>query len=300
MLTIQFSLVAMTLVFKGATGVSVMQTQGPMTVSEGEGLRLNCSYDDAAVYAVFWYVQFPSQHPRLLLRDLGRENSDEGIRKGFDATHDKKLKSFHLWKASGEVSDSATYYCAASDTVTRTGRELSKNRAGSVRSIGKAGTGVWEGKGEAAQSQNLDQVSLWPRAEPRSAQALEGAELNLTCSHPAIKASDSTVWYRELPNTGPEFVVSGYKETTKTLEPAGALHISVDRESSSLALRRGQGAGFSLCGNEQGSLWVDTIKNPFVSRAYILGTSVRELSVPNYKFTDDGTERAGEVQFGSL
>ncbi|CAM5101233.1 unnamed protein product [Natator depressus] len=160
MLTIQFSLVAMTLVFKGATGVSVMQTQGPMTVSEGEGLRLNCSYDDAAVYAVFWYVQFPSQPPRLFLRDLGREDSDEGIRKGFDATHEKKHKSFHLWKPASEVSDSGTYYCAASDTVTRTGRELSKNQAGSVRSSGKAGTGVWEGKGGMAQPQNLDQISL--------------------------------------------------------------------------------------------------------------------------------------------
>ncbi|CAM5154528.1 unnamed protein product [Eretmochelys imbricata] len=107
-----------------------MQTQGLMTVSEGEGLRLNCSYDDAAVYAVFWYLQFPSQPPRLLLRDPGSEDSDEGIRKGFDATHEKKHKSFHLWKPASDVSDSATYYCAASDTVTRTGRELSKNRAG--------------------------------------------------------------------------------------------------------------------------------------------------------------------------
>ncbi|CAM4646129.1 unnamed protein product [Lepidochelys olivacea] len=145
---------------EGATGVSVMQTQGPMTVSEGEGLRLNCSYDDATVYAVFWYVQLPSQPPRLLLRDPGSEDSDEGIRKGFDATHEKKHKSFHLWKPASEVSDSATYYCAASDTVTGTGREMSKNRAGSVRSSGKEGTGVWEGKGGMVQPQNLDQVSL--------------------------------------------------------------------------------------------------------------------------------------------
>ncbi|CAM4647765.1 unnamed protein product, partial [Caretta caretta] len=147
----------------GATGVSVMQTQGPMTVSEGEGLRLNCSYDDAAVYAVFWYVQFPSQPPRLLLRDPGSEDSDEGIRKGFDATHEKKHKSFHLWKPASDVSNSATYYCAASDTVTRTSREMSKNRAGSVRSSGKEGTGVWGGgggKGGMVQPQNLDQISL--------------------------------------------------------------------------------------------------------------------------------------------
>uniref|UniRef100_A0A8C3HQ18 Ig-like domain-containing protein n=1 Tax=Chrysemys picta bellii TaxID=8478 RepID=A0A8C3HQ18_CHRPI len=114
---------------EGATGVSVTQTKGPVSVSEGEGLRLNCSYD-AAVYAVFWYVHLPSQPPRLLLRDVGRDDSDEGIRKGFDATHDKKDKSFHLWKPSSEQSDSATYYCAASDTVTRTGRGAAQKPQG--------------------------------------------------------------------------------------------------------------------------------------------------------------------------
>uniref|UniRef100_A0A8C0GXI4 Ig-like domain-containing protein n=1 Tax=Chelonoidis abingdonii TaxID=106734 RepID=A0A8C0GXI4_CHEAB len=107
---------------EGSTGVSVMQTQGPVSVSEGEGLRLNCSYDDATVYAVFWYAQFPSQSPRFLLRDLGREDSDERIRKGFSATHDKKDKSFHLSKLASDLSDSGTYYCAVSDTVTRAGR----------------------------------------------------------------------------------------------------------------------------------------------------------------------------------
>ncbi|KAG6924761.1 hypothetical protein G0U57_016595 [Chelydra serpentina] len=106
---------------EGASGLSVTQTQGPVILSEGVGLRLNCSYD-ATVNAIFWYVQPPGQPPRLLLWDLGLADSDEGIRKGFDATHDKKLKSFHLWKPASELSDSATYYCAARDTVIRSDR----------------------------------------------------------------------------------------------------------------------------------------------------------------------------------
>ncbi|CAM4553395.1 unnamed protein product, partial [Lepidochelys kempii] len=104
---------------------SVTQPEGTVIISQGDRVRLNCTYQFSASVAVvdpFWYVQFPSQPPRLFLRDLGREDSDEGIRKGFNATHDKKLKSFHLWKPSSEVSDSATYYCAASDTVIRAGR----------------------------------------------------------------------------------------------------------------------------------------------------------------------------------
>ncbi|EMP41490.1 T-cell receptor alpha chain V region RL-5 [Chelonia mydas] len=78
-------------------------------ISRGESVVVNCTYE-AVSPSLFWYVQFPSQPPRLFLRDLGREDSDEGIRKGFDATHDKKHKSFHLWKPSSELSDSGTYY----------------------------------------------------------------------------------------------------------------------------------------------------------------------------------------------
>ncbi|XP_034613627.1 uncharacterized protein LOC117870553 [Trachemys scripta elegans] len=227
MLIIRFSLVTMALVFKGATGVSVTQTKGPVSVSEGEGLRLSCSYD-AAVYAVFWYVHLPSQPPRLLLRDLGRDDSDEGIRKGFDATHDKKNKSFQLWKPSSELSDSATYYCAASDTVTRSGRGAAQKPR---RVCAEHRGAVAPGRAEIQQ--------------PGSAEALEGAELNLTCSQPSTEAGDSTVWYRQLPNPGPQFAVTGYKETVNSPEPAGALHISAEREPSPLALspvRRGDAA----------------------------------------------------------
>ncbi|CAM4646274.1 unnamed protein product, partial [Lepidochelys olivacea] len=104
---------------------SVTQTEGSVIIRQGDPVRLNCTYQfslTATLTYPLWYVQFPSQLPRLFLRDLGREDSDEGITKGFDATHDKKLKSFHLWKPSSELSDSATYYCAVRDTVTRTNR----------------------------------------------------------------------------------------------------------------------------------------------------------------------------------
>uniref|UniRef100_K7FA39 Ig-like domain-containing protein n=1 Tax=Pelodiscus sinensis TaxID=13735 RepID=K7FA39_PELSI len=102
---------------------SVTQTEGSVDISQGDPLSLNCTYQFSVTYPPypFWYVQYPGETLRMLLRDLGRQDSDEGIRKGFNATHEKENKSFHLWKASVDLSDSATYYCAASDTVTRTG-----------------------------------------------------------------------------------------------------------------------------------------------------------------------------------
>uniref|UniRef100_A0A674IWF7 Ig-like domain-containing protein n=1 Tax=Terrapene triunguis TaxID=2587831 RepID=A0A674IWF7_9SAUR len=66
----------------------------------------------------------------------------------------------------------------------------------------------------------------------------EGAELNLTCSHPSIKTNENVVWYWQFPNQGPQYIVSGFRETIPSPNPEGALHVSGDRKSSALALRR--------------------------------------------------------------
>ncbi|CAM4552634.1 unnamed protein product [Lepidochelys olivacea] len=73
--------------------------------------------------------------------------------------------------------------------------------------------------------------------QPVSAEALEGAELNLTCSHPSA-SSDNIAWYRQFPNRGPEFIVTGFRETAHSPDPEGTLHISKDKENSTFALRR--------------------------------------------------------------
>ncbi|CAM5154748.1 unnamed protein product [Eretmochelys imbricata] len=73
--------------------------------------------------------------------------------------------------------------------------------------------------------------------QPGSAEALEGAELNFTCSHGSI-TTETIVWYRQLPNRGPQFIVSGYQGIVNSSDPEGALHIPENRKSSALALRR--------------------------------------------------------------
>ncbi|CAM4552498.1 unnamed protein product [Lepidochelys kempii] len=135
---------------------SVIQTEGSVIIPQGHPVRLNCTYQFSLSTNVdpFWYLQSPSQPPRLFLRDLGREDSDEGIRKEFDATHEKKHKSFHLWKAASELSDSGTYYCAVRDTVTGTGRgaEQKPRRVCAEQQ----GGGHW---GLGGGGQNLEQKS---------------------------------------------------------------------------------------------------------------------------------------------
>ena len=88
------------------------QTEGPVTVSEGALMTLNCTYQtaDSAPY-LFWYVQHLNKAPQLLLTNQRPKHE------GFQATLVKRDSSFHLQKRAVQASDSAVYYCALSDTV---------------------------------------------------------------------------------------------------------------------------------------------------------------------------------------
>ena len=94
------------------------QMEGPVTIPERKSLTINCTYSTTWTPTLFWYVQYPRESPQLLLKAL--RDKETGSHKGFEATYDSKSKSFHLEKSSVQASDSAVYYCAASDTVTGT------------------------------------------------------------------------------------------------------------------------------------------------------------------------------------
>ena len=92
------------------------QTEGPVTVSEGALMTLNCTYQ--TTYSdpyLFWYIQYLNKAPQLLLKGSMRNQRPE--HEGFRATLLKRESSFHLQKQAVQASDSAVYYCALSDTV---------------------------------------------------------------------------------------------------------------------------------------------------------------------------------------
>ncbi|KAI4582708.1 hypothetical protein MJG53_007921 [Ovis ammon polii x Ovis aries] len=102
----------------GTNGDSVNQTEGPVTVSEGALMTLNCTYQTVNFAAyLFWYVQHLSKAPQVLLKGLTADKKVE--HEGFQATLVKSDSSFHLQKRAVQASDSAVYYCALSDTVTQ-------------------------------------------------------------------------------------------------------------------------------------------------------------------------------------
>uniref|UniRef100_A0A5F9DJ27 Ig-like domain-containing protein n=1 Tax=Oryctolagus cuniculus TaxID=9986 RepID=A0A5F9DJ27_RABIT len=99
-------------------GASVTQTEGPVILSEGSSLTLNCNYQTSYSGFLFWYVQYLHQEPQLLLQSTTENQRME--HQGFHATLVKKDSSFHLHKSSLQLSDSAVYYCALGDTVRGT------------------------------------------------------------------------------------------------------------------------------------------------------------------------------------
>ena len=92
------------------------QTEGPVTVSEGALMTLNCNYQTRYSNPyLFWYVQRLNKAPQLLLMSLTADKKVE--HEGFQATLDRTDSSFHLQKRAVQASDSAVYYCALSDTM---------------------------------------------------------------------------------------------------------------------------------------------------------------------------------------
>ncbi|XP_057576743.1 uncharacterized protein LOC130844622 [Hippopotamus amphibius kiboko] len=116
MLSAARSVLVIFLIFRGTNGDSVNQTEGPVTLSEGALMTLNCTYETTALSPyLFWYVQYLNKAPQLLLESLKANKMKE--QQGFQATLVKTDRSFHLRKPSVQTSDSAVYYCAVSDTV---------------------------------------------------------------------------------------------------------------------------------------------------------------------------------------
>ena len=102
-----------------SNGDSVTQTEGLVTVTEGFPIKMNCTYQTTNLLPFLsWYVQYLNKVPKLLLRSATDNKRTE--HQAFHATLHKRNSSFNLQETSVQLSDSALYYCALSDTVRET------------------------------------------------------------------------------------------------------------------------------------------------------------------------------------
>uniref|UniRef100_A0A3Q2I6A4 Ig-like domain-containing protein n=1 Tax=Equus caballus TaxID=9796 RepID=A0A3Q2I6A4_HORSE len=116
MFSMTILLLGMLFIVRGTGAQTVTQPDNHITVSEGASLELRCIYSYSGSLYLFWYVQYPSQGPQLLLKYFSGDPLVKGI-KDFEAEFKKNETSFHLRKSSAHWSDSAEYFCALSDTV---------------------------------------------------------------------------------------------------------------------------------------------------------------------------------------
>uniref|UniRef100_A0A673TJZ2 Ig-like domain-containing protein n=1 Tax=Suricata suricatta TaxID=37032 RepID=A0A673TJZ2_SURSU len=115
------SMLAMVFTLRGTGAQSVTQPDVHVTVSEEAPLELRCNYSSSVQPYVFWYVQYPNQGLRLLLKYIAGATLVKGTG-GFEAEFRRSEKSFHLRKPSVHVNDAAKYFCAVSDTAPGTTR----------------------------------------------------------------------------------------------------------------------------------------------------------------------------------
>uniref|UniRef100_A0A5F8H0G2 Ig-like domain-containing protein n=1 Tax=Monodelphis domestica TaxID=13616 RepID=A0A5F8H0G2_MONDO len=93
-----------------SSSYSVTQTEQHITLPEGASLTLNCSYQTSVTPYLFWYVQYPNDALKLLLRETARKDQEKD-NNGFWTKKIKEKSSFHLEKTSVQMGDSAVYYC---------------------------------------------------------------------------------------------------------------------------------------------------------------------------------------------
>lgn len=89
------------------------QPEDHISVFEGASVQVNCNYVYSGSPVLFWYVQYPKQSLRLLLKHISKDSIN-----GFTADFNKSGAFFHLKKSLVQEEDSAMYYCALSATVT--------------------------------------------------------------------------------------------------------------------------------------------------------------------------------------
>ncbi|XP_050774131.1 uncharacterized protein LOC127031398 isoform X2 [Gopherus flavomarginatus] len=198
-------------------GRAKIQQPWSSEVLDGDELNLTCSHHAAkGSDSTIWYQQLPNPIPQFALTGYKETINSPEPKGALYISADKVSSTLALHRSRQIKHKEIFLHTTHSQPLPE---DVVKD---------KTITGVNKELGASGRAEIL---------QPRSAEHSEGAELNLTCSHGSI-TSETIFWYRQFPNRGPQYIVSGYREIVNSINPEGALHISEDRKSSTLSLRR--------------------------------------------------------------
>ncbi|GCC20454.1 hypothetical protein chiPu_0019014 [Chiloscyllium punctatum] len=103
-----------------SNGNSVTQSLSSAVHTEGEAVTLSCTYDTTLTnYWLSWYRQRLDRPPEYILgkRTGGSEDKADFAKNRFSGELQISNKFTSLTVTGLELTDSAVYYCALSDTV---------------------------------------------------------------------------------------------------------------------------------------------------------------------------------------
>ncbi|KAI4540277.1 hypothetical protein MG293_009318 [Ovis ammon polii] len=171
------SVLLIILVLGGTNGDSVNQTEGPVTVSEGALMTLNCTYQtaDLAPY-LFWYIQHLNEAPQLLLKGLTADKKLLVAPEMLLPKHNYKNAEFNSYNGFNIPGG-----CSPQDYR----RDLTG--------------GMSEHPPEGLSGE--DQVEQ----SPQTLRIQEGVSISLNCSY-TVSNFRALQWYRQDPGKGPELL----------------------------------------------------------------------------------------------
>ncbi|XP_037615456.1 immunoglobulin kappa light chain-like isoform X1 [Sebastes umbrosus] len=98
---------------------SVRQQRGFVSANVGNNVTLQCFYEDSEPASLYWFMQTPGQKPRLISSSYMHTTAIfyHEFKNNPRFTVDKENSNNHLTIFDLRISDSAIYYCAASESL---------------------------------------------------------------------------------------------------------------------------------------------------------------------------------------
>uniref|UniRef100_A0A3P9DTC5 Ig-like domain-containing protein n=1 Tax=Maylandia zebra TaxID=106582 RepID=A0A3P9DTC5_9CICH len=101
---------------------NVLQAKGEETAAAGGTVTLGCLYNVSITTTIylFWYKQDGNNSPKFILSRVSGDqgNTADEFKERFSSTLDSSIRSAPLKIQKLQLSDSAVYYCALSETET--------------------------------------------------------------------------------------------------------------------------------------------------------------------------------------